>query len=217
MDSKITVIDYGIGNIFSVCNAIKQIGGVPVVSREPEIITGSDRVILPGVGAFGKAVKTLDQLNLIEPIKAFIKTERPFLGICIGMQLLFDSSNEFGEFEGLGIVPGAVEQIPGTAVNGQNLRVPHISWSAPFSPENREYDPEKQFLFSPERFGKSSYYFVHSFAAKPSNKESISSHVEYGGHNVTASITHNNVFGVQFHPERSGLAGQNLLTRFLSI
>ena len=126
--SKVVVIDYGIGNVFSVCNALKKIGEAPLLTDKSAEIAAADRIILPGVGAFGKAVDALKAQGLDEVLKRYKETGRPFLGICVGMQMAMTRGTEFGEHEGLGYVNGLVERIPSTTVDGEIMPVPHISW-----------------------------------------------------------------------------------------
>jgi len=216
MSNSVAVIDYGIGNVFSVCNALKQAGCEPNLTRSASDILAADKVILPGVGAFGRAVDALRDLGLDETLRRYAETGRPFLGICIGMQLLMDGSSEFGESTGLGFIPGRVDRIPGTAKDGAPLRVPHISWG--------EVGPAK--FVSEEDWNKTplanggendTFYFVHSFHCTPSDPTHRLASVDYGGNSITAAVKRDNLMGVQFHPERSGPGGLRFLERFINL
>lgn len=214
MSRSVVVIDYGIGNVFSVCNALKQVGAEPHLTRDISTILQSDRVILPGVGAFGRAMEALRSFGLDETLHRYVETGRPFLGICIGMQVLMDTSLEFGAHTGLGFISGSVERIPSVDARGDPLRVPHISWST-VKPASSVL-PE-QWQSTPLAGGEDQqeFYFVHSYHAIPNDNSNILAVVDHGGSDVTAAITKENITGVQFHPERSGSAGLNLLARFM--
>tara|TARA_R110001606_G_C15238216_1_gene635917 strand:- start:238 stop:885 length:648 start_codon:yes stop_codon:yes gene_type:complete len=209
--SDVIVVDYGIGNVFSVCNALKRIGATPVLTRDPSAIRAADRVILPGVGAFSRAMENLRSLGLDAEIAAYVATGRPFLGVCIGMQVLMDGSTEFGDHTGLGLIPGKVEKIPATTSQGTTLRVPHISWSAVSSDAPLDTGSWQEAAFA----NAAHYYFVHSFMARPADSAHLLASAHYGGHQITAAVRRDNVTGVQFHPERSGPAGLQLLKYFV--
>ncbi|MBY3253165.1 imidazole glycerol phosphate synthase subunit HisH [Rhizobium laguerreae] len=214
MNQSVVVVDYGIGNVFSVCNALKQIGAEPQLTRDIPTILQAERVILPGVGAFGRAMDALRGFGLDEALGSYVATGRPFLGICIGMQVLMDSSLEFGAHAGLGFIPGTVERIPSVDKDGNPLRVPHISWSkvkpaAGVLPEQWQPTP----LSGDEDYQE--FYFVHSYHSRPNDASNLLAIVDHGGNDVTAAITKDNIVGVQFHPERSGLAGLSLLGKFM--
>lgn len=215
MNQSVVVVDYGIGNVFSVCNALKQIGAEPHLTRDIPAILNAERVILPGVGAFGRAMDALRGFGLDETLQKYVATGRPFLGICIGMQVLMNSSSEFGAHSGLGFISGTVDRIPSVDQNGNSLRVPHISWS---KVKPAEGILREQWLSSPlaSDEAQQEFYFVHSYHAKPDDASNLLAVVEHGGSDVTAAVTKDNITGVQFHPERSGLAGLDLLRRFVS-
>src|SRR5215210_6176753 len=134
MPTEVVIVDYDIGNVFSVCNAIKHAGGDPVLTGDHKKIAQAERLILPGVGAFGKAVEELYRRDLVDPIRAFCATGRPFLGICVGMQMLMERSTEFGDHSGLGFFLGPVDKIPSVTGDGARLRVPHIGWTELLAP-----------------------------------------------------------------------------------
>lgn len=215
MTQKVVVVDYDIGNVFSVCNALKKIGAQPELTRSASAIRDAERLILPGVGAFARAGAALREYGLDEQLKRYTETGRPFLGICIGMQVLLDTSLEFGEHQGLGFIPGSVELIPETAEDGKKLRVPHIGW-AQLSDlgSSTGSDHPASALFDGVN-DQNYYYFVHSYHAKPASDNHVLATAGYGGNAITAAIQRDNIVGVQFHPERSGMAGLSMLRRFM--
>jgi glutamine amidotransferase len=199
---RITIIDYGMGNLHSVRNAIKQIGFHSDVSDNPMSFMYSDALILPGVGAFGEAMINLKRLQMVEPLRdAVLNLKKPLLGICLGMQLLADRSEELGDHEGLALIPGSVRKIPANS----SLRLPHIGWNE-LSIHHRDQ------LFKGIK-DKSAFYFVHSYQFECDPKY-ISATTDYPNP-VTAAIQSANIFGTQFHPERSQSKGLHLLRNFI--
>lgn len=203
---KVVVVDYGVGNLHSVVKALRHQGGDVTISSDPGEIAKAERLVLPGVGAFGDGMRELTERHLVEPLRAFVTTGRPFLGICLGMQLLLDESEEFGTRAGLGIVPGNVVAIPPKP----GLKIPHIGWNEIAPP------PGKSFAGSvlaevPER---TRMYFVHSFAAVPHEEYRLAD-TFYGGFRISAAIRKDNVTGCQFHPEKSGPVGLRVVSHFL--
>lgn len=207
------IIDYGIGNIFSVKKALERFDVSSVVTADNDKILSADRVILPGVGAFGKATETLRQKGLDDVIKKFISLERPFLGICVGMQVLMQKGHEFGVHEGLGIFEGEVRKIDSHRQMGEDLRVPIIGWHTPVPSSKGRWENTAFDEMAPE----TPYYFVHSFQAIAKNYEDVAAVVRVGSSSITAAIHKDNVIGVQFHPERSAQGGLNFLSNFLNI
>jgi len=214
MNNKVTVIDYGIGNVFSVCNALLQIGASPLLTNNPKQIQDSDRVVLPGVGAFAVAIKNLKEKKIDEAILKLITKERPFLGICVGMQLLMETSNEMGEHKGLGIISGKVDKISNSFPNNKKNKVPHIGWAKILKKNLTSH--LSNIIIDPQ-IDNNYFYFVHSYSCYPSAKDNVIATLDYNGVNLVAAIGFKNVLGVQFHPERSGLAGLSLLDRFMKI
>ena len=209
------VVDYGLGNVFSVMQALRNLPCDARLSGDPREIRAADRVILPGVGAFGRAADRLRTLKLEEPILDFIGTGRPFLGICVGMQLLFDIGSEFGEHPGLGLVRGRVDRIDLEDGAGAPMRVPLIGWHPLAPPEgNRERWAGTPLAGLPD---ESAFYFVHSFAAREVEPDALLAVTRHAGGEVVAAVQKDNVMGTQFHPERSAQSGLALLEAFLTI
>ncbi len=198
---KTAIIDYGAGNLFSVKNALDYIGAESVITKDPAVLESAERIILPGVGAFADAMKKLGETGLIGTIKEQAR-KKPLLGICLGMQMLFDKSFEFGETDGLGLIPGTVE-----LMTPPGLLIPQIGW-------NRLIYNEKCAIL--DGLGDEPYvYFVHSYAAH-CGSENVAAYTDYGG-NVPACVFSGNVYGCQFHPEKSGETGLQILRNFLAL
>jgi imidazole glycerol-phosphate synthase subunit HisH len=196
----IAVINYNMGNIKSVANAFISLGISIEVTHDPEVIINASGVVLPGVGAFRDAVKNLKDLNLHNAIKETIKQNRPFLGICIGLQVLFEYGTEGQKCSGLGIFKGSVEKIP------SGFKIPHMGWN------RLKIIKKDSRIFKDIKDGES-FYFVHSYSAVPADFSIVSSTAEYGSE-LVASIEYRNTFGLQFHPEKSSLCGLKILSNF---
>ena len=207
---KVTIIDYGIGNLKSVQNAFEHLGANVIVAKTPSHILNATLLVLPGVGAFSDGMKGLISRNLVHPIQDYATSNRPLLGICLGMQLLFQSSEEFGEHSGLGIIPGLVKKLPNTATDGTSVKVHHVSWSS-LQTVNKDWKntPLSDLNIHDEM------YFVHSFTAWPSNDNNRLADTLYFGNRISAMVQKEDVYGCQFHPERSGEKGLNILNNFL--
>lgn len=199
----IAIIDYGVGNLFSLKSSFAAIGAEAVVTGEADTILSAERVILPGVGAFGDAADKLRETGLDRVVCEAAAGGKPLMGICLGMQLLFERGYEYGVHEGLGLIPGEVRPIADVIPAG--LKIPHIGWNALHFTEN------KSPLFRFIREGDC-VYFVHSFYAADCD-ESVIATAEYGAP-LTAAVQKGNVFGCQFHPEKSGRVGLNILRAF---
>lgn len=198
----IAIIDYGVGNLFSLCSSLERIGAQTVVTSDPEVIAKADKLILPGVGAFADAAKKLRDSGLDKLIKEQVAGGKEIMGICLGMQLLFEKSYEFGEHEGLGLLKGSVIPMEGTIP--AELKIPHIGWNAlHFSRESKllRFIKEEDYV-----------YFVHSFYASDCD-DSVIATAEYGKE-LTAAVQLGNVMGCQFHPEKSGRVGLQILRAF---
>jgi len=200
----LTIIDYGAGNIQSVRNALRYIEVSCEVTSDPEALKNCSAVILPGVGSFEHAVNSMKNSGLWDPVKNYILSGKPFLGICLGMQLLFESSEESPGVEGLGIFKGKIVAIP----KDMGLKVPHIGWN--------DLDIKKSDGLFKKTSNGSYVYFVHSFYLKSDEPDIVSSTTQYGV-NIHASVEKGNVFACQFHPEKSGDVGLDILRRFAEI
>jgi len=210
--SEVAVIDYGVGNLLSVQRGLEHCGAKVTLTAEPEQILAAKRVVLPGVGAFANAMQALEQLSLVAVIRELAHRQTPLLGICLGMQLLLDESEEFGITEGLGLIPGRVIPLPTQMLSGETQKIPHIGWSAlRISGEPSRW--EGTFL-QDNRPGDAAY-FVHSFMAVPTNPAHLIADCVYGGHLVPATIRRDQITGCQFHPEKSGEVGLKILRRFI--
>ncbi len=209
---QVTVIDYGAGNILSVTNAIEQVGGEACVTDSPTAVDKATHLVLPGVGAFARATGELSKRKLIEPIIRYATSGRPFLGICLGMQLLLEESEEFGRHEGLGLVSGKVEIIPATKVSGESHKIPHIGWNGLQEPAANRWKGTLLESLSPSF----AMYFVHSYNAHPNKKEHILATANYNDRIITAAIQQGNLTGFQSHPEKSGADGLEILKVFVS-
>ena len=202
----IAIIDYGVGNLFSLKCSFESIGADICVTSDPEVIANADRIILPGVGAFEDAAKKLRDSGLDKVIKKECANGKPLLGICLGMQLLFERSFEYGEHEGLGLIKGSIRPI--SDVIDKDLKIPHIGWNALHFGENKDelfkYLEEGDFV-----------YFVHSYYGADC-AESVIATTEYSAE-LTAAVRNKNVCGVQFHPEKSERVGLAILRAFCEI
>ncbi len=199
----IVMVDYGVGNLFSLQSSFAAIGKQVVVSGDPEIIAKASKVILPGVGAFADASQKLKESGLANLLCQMAKKGTPIMGICLGMQLLLEISYEYGEYEGLGLIPGSVRPIAEKIEKG--LKIPHIGWNALTFQGKRH--PIFQYINDGDYV-----YFVHSYYGAQCD-ESVIATTEYGGI-LTAAIANGNVCGCQFHPEKSGTVGLNILRGF---
>ena len=210
--SEITVIDYGVGNLLSVSRGLEHCGAKVNLSSDPEFILKSQKVILPGVGAFPNGMRALIELGLDIVIKDVVKNEVPLLGICLGMQLLLDESEEFGITKGLGVIPGKVVPIPSKSMDGEIQKIPHIGWNSLI---NLGTDWQNTIL--QETCENDAVYFVHSFMASPEKSEDRLADALFGGHKISAVIAKGNTTGCQFHPEKSGEVGLKILRNFVKL
>lgn len=199
----IAIIDYGMGNLFSVEKAFAKLGADVVVSRDAAVIAKADKVVLPGVGAFGDCMKNLAEYGLIDVIKDFADSGKPFLGICLGLQLMFEGSEETPGVTGLGIFKGMVRKI-----NAPELKIPHMGWNSLLLGT-----ASSLFKGLPEN---SYVYFVHSYQAVPEDDQLITAYCEYG-EKVTAAVGRGNVQAMQFHPEKSSGTGMKILQNFVEL
>jgi glutamine amidotransferase len=213
-NKKVVIIDYGAGNLYSVQRALEVCGATDIIiSNAPSDIIKADRIVLPGVGAFSDGIRGLSDAGLDDAIREFVNTGRPLLGICLGMQLLATVSEEFGENYGLNLIPGIVTKIPYTDVYGNHLKIPLIGWRNIYIPQNATWSNSLLKSFT----GKRSVFFVHSFHFIPNNKSELLAVYERGGRCITAAISKDNIYGLQFHPEKSGGAGLEILAEYLTM
>lgn len=200
-NKSIVIVDYGMGNLHSVNKAVALVGGDPVISGDKTVIAGAEKMILPGVGAFGDCMANLEKAGVIPAIKAHIAAGKPFLGICLGMQVLFEESEEAPGVKGLSIFPGKVVLIP------TSLKIPHMGWNRlqlkSFSPLLSGSDGEY-------------VYFVHSYCCRPEDENVITAVCDYGAE-VVAAVGKDNVSGFQYHPEKSSTVGLEMLKRFVEL
>ncbi|MCW5649641.1 MAG: imidazole glycerol phosphate synthase subunit HisH [Ramlibacter sp.] len=212
MSVPVTVLDYGIGNLLNVCRALEAVGGsVRVVQRAEAGLENADRLVLPGVGAFGDGMVEMRERGLDDVVRRFAATGRPFLGICVGMQMLFDASEEMGLNDGLGLMAGRVVAVPAVGVDGTPHRIPHIGWR-----ELRACTDWNGTLLQDLPAG-GRVYFVHSFAPRPEQAGVALAEADYDGQPICASVRQDNLWGCQFHPERSAAGGLRMLRRFLAL
>ena len=214
MKELVTIIDYGVGNLLSVANAFEFCGAEVRVSDRYDHIANADLLVLPGVGAFANAMEELRRCGLDEAIKEFSLSERPFLGICLGMQMMLEWSEEFGRHSGLGLIEGGVIPVEKTSVDNVPHKIPHIGW-APIVPPVSAADWDGTILktIPPE----STFYFVHSFTAGPDHPLNRLADTSYNGRLISAVIRAGSMFGCQFHPEKSGPNGLEVIRNFLSM
>ena len=204
----IAIIDYGVGNIFSLYSSFKFIGADAVLTSDAEEIRKADKIILPGVGAFADAAEKLRQTGLDKVVLEETAKGKPLLGICLGMQLLFEKSYEYGEHKGLGLIKGSVKPIQ--PVVPENYKIPHIGWNELHFPKDKEKSPI--FKYTNE---KDYVYFVHSFYGADCEEQTIAT-TEYSAE-LTAAVQNGNVYGTQFHPEKSGNVGMGILKAFCEL
>ena len=202
----IAIIDYGVGNLFSLKSSFAAIGIEAVVTNDKDIIEKADKVILPGVGAFEDAITKLKDSGMADVVISEAKKGKPMMGICLGMQMLFDKSYEYGEFDGLGLIKGEIRPI--SDVIDSNLKIPHIGWNA------LHFKGEKSPIFKYLKEGDH-VYFVHSFYGANCDEATIAT-TEYSAE-LTAAVAKGNVYGCQFHPEKSGDAGLSILKAFCEL
>jgi len=213
------IVDYGVGNLRSVSNAIEQVGGVPKVSSDPAVLAACERLILPGVGAFGHGVAELRSRGMDQLVGACAAQGKPVLGICLGMQMLTDSSQEFGEHQGLGLLSGTVRQLTGVSDGVGHpepsyvLRLPNVDWQKVNARTGATgLGPRLMDGLT----AASSFYFIHSFAVNADSPDLVAT-AEFEGQQFAAIIGRGNVAGTQFHPEKSGKDGLRLLRNFINV
>ena len=207
----IAVIDYGMGNLRSVQKALEHVGAKVIVTHDPSLIISADSVVLPGVGAFKDCMANLTKLNLVDPIRKFIDSGKPFLGICLGLQVLFEESEEYGPVAGLGVLPGKVVKFASESSetkNGPPIKIPHMGWN--------NIEVKKRAPLFDKLDADPYFYFVHSYYVVPEDQSMVATVTHYGVEFVSG-IQHKNIYAFQFHPEKSQTMGLSLLERFSNL
>lgn len=210
LNKKVVIIDYQLGNLFSVKQACDTVGMNAKISSERGDILNADALILPGVGAFIEAMHNLEKLNLISAIKTKVKEGNPLFGVCLGLQLLFTKSEEFGAGNGLNLIPGIIKKLPQER-NKIKIKVPHIAWNKIYA-----FNQKKKSAPFFELVNNEFMYFIHSYYVKPSKDECILTKTNYDGIEFCSSISENNIFATQFHPEKSGEKGISIYKNWAS-
>ena len=214
--ARIIIVDYGLGNLLSVVRSFQSCGANPEITDNHDHIREARGLVLPGVGAFADGMAGLAARGLIDPIKQFAASGRPLLGICLGMQMLFEAAEEFGIHQGLAIISGRVVEIPRTGSDGRPHKIPHIGWNSLQLPEGHGQESWGETVLSEIEPGES-VYFVHSFTAAPANNENRLADVLYDGRVIAAAVRRGNVYGCQFHPEKSGPVGLKIIRAFTEL
>lgn len=209
-NSPIIIVDYGIGNVGSVIRAFAHFGADVLISDKPNEISGAAAIVLPGVGSFKSGMRGLAERGLMDAISDFAGQGRPMLGICLGAQILLSKGYEFGEHDGLGIIKGSVSRFPDLE---DKEKIPHVGWNALHRPPAVSWDGT---ILRSTREGDK-LYFVHSYILQPSQKENVLSLTTYGGYEFCSAVREGNVYGVQFHPEKSGEVGLNIIREFINL
>ncbi len=202
----IGIVDYNMGNLASVVNALKLLGEDSIIESNPKKFSEYDKLILPGVGAFGDAMEHLRERDMVDALRDYAQSSKPMLGICLGMQLLFQSSQEFGTHEGLGLIKGHVQEFDTQKFNS-NLKIPHMGWNRMFTKEHPLFKnlDDEHYL-----------YFVHSYHVVCDDKDDIIGETEYG-YTFTSAVAHKNIMGIQPHPEKSHKNGLSILKNFINL
>ncbi len=211
MKHHVTIIDYGVGNLLSVKRAFEKSGAEVSFTDTAKGIDQATKLVLPGVAAFIDGMNNLAEKNLIGAIKDYVRSGRPFAGICLGMQLLLENSVEFGSCEGLGLIPGEVKLIPSVTEDGRPHKIPHIGWNNVTPLQEDQWSSTLLEGFN----NPSSFYFLHSFTAWPKDPKHRLADCRYNGQLISAAVKKDNVYGFQFHPEKSGVNGLRLIENFV--
>jgi imidazole glycerol-phosphate synthase subunit HisH len=210
--SDVVIIDYGMGNLKSIQRGLEKVDANVTLSTDSEVIATADRLVLPGVGAFESGMLGLKDREITDAIYAFVKTGNPLLGICLGMQMFLDKSEEHGNHQGLGLIPGIVKKIPESDQGKFQRKVPHIGWTNLHAPVNGKW---KNSCLEEIEQGEY-FYFVHSYMAVPEKKEHTLAECKDEGLTLTAAVKKDNIIGLQFHPEKSGEVGLKILKTFVN-
>ena len=212
MSKAVTIIDYGVGNMLSVARAFEHCGATVILAHDPAAIERAESLVLPGVGAFENGMRELRERGLIAPIRRYATSGRPLLGICLGMQMLASVGEEFGEYEGLNLIPGRVKQLPRCGTDGLALKSPNIGWCDLLPSPGSDWSSGIL-----ANSANASVYLVHSYALYPDQEEHRLADCTFGGHRFASAVKRGNVFGCQFHPEKSGPEGLKIISSFLEL
>lgn len=207
---RVAIVDTGVGNLFSISRALEYVGALPLVTSSPDELQRADRVVIPGVGSFASTMATLEATGLAAALRDFSSMDRPILGICLGMQLFMTEGCEDGDANGLGLLAGEVLPLPRQTTKGELLRIPHIGWSRVSVRDRSTFD-----IWTSASVSSMDVYFAHSYSVQPMSADAVVGYFTYGGHVLAGVIRHRNLWGVQFHPERSGPTGLSVLRRFV--
>ena len=213
MDNKIAIINYGINNINSLKMAVTSLGYKAIITSESSDIDLADKIILPGVGSFESGMKNLKKVNLIETIVKAYENNKGILAICLGMQMLLSQSSEFGLFKGLNLIVGNVNKLPSETLENKKRKIPHVGWNT--IKINNKSDNNYKLILREHELNNDYFYFTHSYFALPKNNNNIVSLTNYDDFHFPSVISCKNLIGCQFHPEKSGVAGLNLIRKFL--
>jgi imidazole glycerol-phosphate synthase subunit HisH len=216
MALKVTILDYGIGNILSVRRVFESFGTEVFLTDNPDDVLKAKMLVLPGVGAFADGMQGLRDRNLIGAIRQYSTTDLPFMGICLGMQMMMDESEEFGDHEGLSLIPGKVKAVEHSTIEGIPHKIPHIGWNNLCLPEDKDLTWWKDSILT-GLTEKDAAYFVHSFTAVPAEERYRLADTFYGGRLIAAAVRKNNLYGCQFHPEKSGSVGLTIIKNFIEL
>ena len=211
--NKIVIINTGSSNLLSLKRAIELFDQNVVISDNADQILSASRVFFPGVGAFKRVMDNLIEKKIVDILLNIKKKEIPLLGICLGLQLMFDNSQEFGNNKGLGLINGDVNLLPNLTIENKKIKVPNIEWVKLII--NKKFKNKKTSNFLKNLNTDERFYFIHSYYVNPSNEEEILAYYNFGGHHIPAIVSKNNMIGCQFHPEKSGKQGLNLISNFL--
>lgn len=214
MTKTVSILDYGVGNLFSLTKAFELCGAEVKMITQPSELKNVDKLLLPGVGAFAKAMEELHKRDLVDAIKEYAATEKPLLGICLGAQMLFSQSHEYGVHSGLDLIKGKVVNIRDTNSKAADYKVPYIAWSELHKPETN-IDWDKTIMAGINQ--GTTAYFVHSFTFVPDNIEHRLADTLYDGVKLCAAVKNGNIYGTQFHPERSGKHGLKIISNFVNL
>lgn len=211
MNREILILNYGIGNVRSIYNSFLKIGANVRFADNIKDVNLAKGLVIPGVGAFSAAKKILDEKKLFEPVRQYLLSGRPALGICLGMQLFLSESEENGRYEGFSVIPGKVKKIAKATVD---FKLPHIGWSTIYPNEDNKQAFEQSII---NHLEKKKQYFVHSYVSVPDSDTAVLANVKYGSHMLACAIQSKNVIGLQFHPEKSGEFGLEVLKKFVNL